>query len=847
MAKRKKKLPAPKAYAPAANAVNNLTAPNTQRYDDVYYEHHLGKVQSVTKGKESGSFLVSGSDRIWLRLQFTSPEVVRIQYALDELGPDFSYAIDPEFEPTKLSVKKSEDKKAFHLSSKVLKVSIAKKDGQLTIRELAGNKIVHQQAAPFQARTTLLKGLEQVRFQFKALKDEAFYGLGDKSGDTDLRGRQYENWCTDSFGYGNHSDALYRAIPFFYGLRRGMAYGCYLDNSYRTHFDFDSYKDDTVTVWADGGDFNYYFIYGPELDSVAKRYHELTGLPEMPPLWAMGFHQCRWSYYPESRVRELADEFREKQFPCDAIYLDIDYMDGYRCFTWNKEYFPNPKQLVKDLRKSNFHTVVMIDPGIRVDPDYHVYKTGIEKDVFCRRPDGRLMTGPVWPPNCVWPDYTKPEVRDWWGPLYKELYNKQGISGFWNDMNEPAVFKVHQMTFPEDVRHDYEGYGSDHAKAHNIYGMQMSRATYDGLKDLQPKKRPFLLCRASFSGGQRYAALWTGDNVASWEHLRLANSQCLRLSISGYSFVGTDIGGFVDEPTGELMVRWLQLGAFHPVMRVHSMGNNSDGAAEAEAEEVKKAEKLNRQDQEPWVYGEPYTTHAREAINLRYRLLPYLYTAFRQHLNTGRPLLRNLFFLDQQDPNCRKYGDQFMVGDDLLVCPVMKPKTRTMTIYLPKGEWYDYWTNKLHKGGQKVKLRIKPNQIPIFVRAGAVLPQVDSSPQSTAELLKTKALQLDIYAAAKGGSNLYLDAGEGYAYQEDGYQEIQYSFKLDASKGMAIKRKASGSYKTAFKRIQLNIHGFSKTVKSVKAGREKLAFSQKDGTLQCELPFDFRQLQLTFR
>ncbi|MEM7574974.1 MAG: TIM-barrel domain-containing protein, partial [Bacteroidota bacterium] len=456
-----------------------------------------------------------------------------------------------------------------------------------------------------------------------------------------------------------------------------------------------------------------------------------------------------------------------------------------------------------------------------------------------------LMTGPVWPPECVWPDYTKPEVRDWWGPLYKELYNQQGISGFWNDMNEPAVFKVHQMTFPEDVRHDYEGHGADHAKTHNIYGMQMSRATYDGLKALQPQKRPFLLCRASFSGGQRFAALWTGDNVASWEHLRLANSQCLRLSISGYSFVGTDIGGFVDEPTGELMVRWLQLAAFHPVMRVHSMGNNSDGAAEAEAEAVKKAERNNRQDQEPWVYGEPYTSHARAAIDLRYRLLPYLYSAFQQHLENGRPLLRNLFFLDQKDPNCRKYGDQFLVGDDLLVCPVMKPKARSMTVYLPKGEWYDYWTNNFQQGGQKIKLRLKADQIPIFVPGGSVLPQVDTTPQSTAELLQAKQLRMDVYYAKTGQSQLYLDQGEGYDYLENGSLQQSYSWTADA-KGLRLDCKSTGAFQPKFQQIEWHFHGLPKAVKQVKIGRKSLDFSQSDDQVVVQTAFELRKMTLEY-
>ncbi|MEM9931937.1 MAG: TIM-barrel domain-containing protein, partial [Bacteroidota bacterium] len=321
-------------------------------------------------------------------------------------------------------------------------------------------------------------------------------------------------------------------------------------------------------------------------------------------------------------------------------------MDGYRCFTWNDQHFPDPKQLIKDLRKQGFETVVMIDPGIRVDEAYETYTSGIKEDVFCRRVDGELMLGPVWPPLCVWPDYTRPEVREWWGKQYKKLYKTDGVSGFWNDMNEPAVFQVNSLTFPDGVMHDMDGSPRDHRAAHNIYGMQMSKATYDGLKELKPKVRPFVLTRATFSGGQRYAAVWTGDNIASWEHLRLANLQCQRLAISGFSFCGTDIGGFAEVPTGELLVRWLQLGIFHPLYRVHSMGNNVDGAAEAEADQIAEAERLNRLDQEPWAFGDPYTSLNRAAIELRYRLLPYLYTTFFDHTKNGTPFLRPLSFVD---------------------------------------------------------------------------------------------------------------------------------------------------------------------------------------------------------
>jgi alpha-glucosidase len=275
----------------------------------------------------------------------------------------------------------------------------------------------------------------------------------------------------------------------------------------------------TTTFWAEGGEMNYYFLYGPSLPQVSRAYARLTGTHELPPLWALGYHQCRWSYYPHSRVMEIADTFRELEIPCDAIYLDIDYMDGYRCFTWNREHFPDPKGLIDELRSKGFQTVLMIDPGIKEDPDYAVYQDGLEKNAFLRSPDGELAKGPVWPGFCAFPDFTDPEVRHWWGDLYTDLYQNLGVAGFWNDMNEPAVFHVHHKTLPDHVLHHYEGLLASHRKAHNIYGQQMNRASWEGFRRLQPEKRPYLLTRASYSGGQRFAAVWTGDNFSDWESL----------------------------------------------------------------------------------------------------------------------------------------------------------------------------------------------------------------------------------------------------------------------------------------------------------------------------------------
>jgi alpha-glucosidase len=331
------------------------------------------------------------------------------------------------------------------------------------------------------------------------------------------------------------------------------------------------------------------------------------------------------------------------------------------------------------------------------------------------------MIGQVWPGDSVYPDFTDPQVRAWFGSLYEKLYNENGVSGFWNDMNEPANFKVLDKTIPTDVRHNYENRGASHKKIHNVYGMQMTRATTEGLNKLQPEKRPFLLTRASYSGGQRYSAVWKGDNVANWAHLSIANRQTQRLNVSGFSFSGSDIGGFAEKCTGELMVRWLQLGAFHPFYRIHSAGNNAAGDALEDWETVAKAAAVDRLDQEPWSFGAPFTDLAKAAIELRYRLLPYLYTAFWRHVQDGTPILKPLNFVYQQDEQLRNVENEFLFGAHLLISPVVKKGQKQQTLRLPEGLWYDYETGAQYVGNQSVTIQTPLSKIPIFVAEGAVI------------------------------------------------------------------------------------------------------------------------------
>lgn len=813
----------------------------TDRYPDVHVELTPNKVKQVVQ--KNSAVIFHCENGLALKIIFLTNKIIRFKYArFGKFGKDFSYAIDPNFQPKETPYIFEEKKSKYILQTNSIICEVSKDNLAITIKDLKGT-IINQDTQGYYNRSSILNGVTDVKVTKKVQKEECFFGLGDKSCSLNLKGKKLQNWCTDSFGYSATTDPLYRAIPFYFGLHQGIGYGIFFDNTFRSHFDFDEKGRGEMSFAATGGEVDYYFIYGPELLKVAEKYTLLTGKPELPPMWSLGFHQCRWSYYPEKRVLEVAQEFRDRKIPCDAIYLDIDYMDGYRCFTWNKAYFPKPTKMISELRKEGFQTVVMIDPGIREDDDYHVYQQGVENNYFCRRTDGALMLGPVWPPNCGFPDFTNPEVRDWWGDLYEELYNENGVSGFWNDMNEPALFKVHHCTFPDEVLHHYEGQITNHAKAHNIYGLNMSKATTAGLKKLQPKKRPFLVTRATFSGGQRYAAVWTGDNIATWEHLQLGNRQCQRLSASGFSFVGTDIGGFFQYPDGELMVRWLQLGIFHPFYRVHSMGNNDDGSAEVDAEKVRARDMKNRLDQEPWAFGKNFTPAARAAIELRYQLLPYIYTTFWQYVQKGTPMIRSLSFYDQKDTNTLDKEIEFMFGDHLLVAPVTAPDLKKMKIYLPKGTWFDFWTGEKKEGGTTIKYKVTASTFPMFIKAGAAIPFYPIM-QYTGEK-KVEELTLKVFAGKNATNPIYEDAGEGYGYTEGAFSLRNFALSLEKNK-FQIDHTQKGNFKTGYQKIKLEIYGLGKDVQHCLVDGQGVDFVKKGKVLVVKVKSEFKEVQMVF-
>jgi alpha-glucosidase len=443
--------------------------------------------------------------------------------------------------------------------------------------------------------------------------------------------------------------------------------------------------------------------------------------------------------------------------------------------------------------------VVIVDPGIKVDPAYSAYQTGTASDVFLKYPSGKPFVGKVWPGDCEFPDFTSPKARTWWGENFKVLTDA-GVRGFWNDMNEPSVFDGPDKTVALDVVHYDHGLSTSHAKNHNTYGMLMTEATYDGVRNLRPAERPFVLTRASYAGGQRYAAAWTGDNESRWDNLEMALWMSLGISISGQPFIGSDIGGFMGSPSGELFARWLELGVFTPLMRGHSV--------------------INSPDKEPWAFGPKFEAVNRKTIDLRYEFLPYIYTVMHEASQTGMPAMRPICFEYPNDPAFIWNEDEFMFGENLLVAPVLWEADTTRQLRLPVGEWYNYWTNQKYEGGRNIEVAAPIDRLPMFVKAGSTIPTqqiVQYSDQSPID-----PLTLTVYPAHSSSSDYYEDDGVSFDYLRGVY--LHRSFEQERTKKQTILRitKAEGTYTPPDRSLVVRFVDISAEPRSVTVSGETL-------------------------
>ena len=732
-----------------------------------------GDVRSVARQADGVVLTLTSGARV--AVTFRDIETVRIRLApTGTFERDLSYAVESKDRKT-VAAKVTETRDEIRVSSlNGTTVVVKRRPFLVTVLDAEGRTVVEDDPARPHSFDPDTGAVECSK---RRVEWETYYGLGEKAGATLSRDtQQFVVWNTDTYGYPRGLDPIYQSIGFYTALRQvkpppgagapaggdlapphTYAYGLFLDNTTRTYFDMGKTDPTRVTFGAASGELNYYvFTGGRERTpkAVLRDYTELTGRTPLPPLWALGNQQSRWSYYPESRVREVARGFRESKIPADVIYLDIDYMDGFRVFTWNRERFPDPRKLISDLRAQGFRVVLIIDPGIKVDPNYQAYREGQAGGHFVKTARGEELHASVWPGVCAFPDFTDARTREWFGSLYRQNLD-EGIAGFWNDMNEPGVFLSNETpkpdtyhhpmkTFPSDARHAGDGAPGTHARYHNVYGMQMARSTFEGLKRLRPDARPFVLTRAGYAGVQRYSAVWTGDNVASWDHLRLSIPMLLNMGVSGVPFVGSDVGGFSGNPSPELYARWLQAAALTPFLRSHSEAGSLP--------------------HEPYSYGDELTKVNRASIELRYRLLPYLYTLFREHTETGAPVMRPLWFEYPNDQRTYTIEDEYLVGRDLLVAPVVRESARKRGVYFPAGDdWVDWWTGKRYEGGRDAEVEAPLNRLPLFARAGAVIPRLAplETIQHTDEMSHT-SFSLVVVPGSDGVSSFYDDAGEGY-------------------------------------------------------------------------------------
>jgi alpha-glucosidase len=698
------------------------------------------------------------------RVTVIEPDVFRVRVCQKKFGPDKSWAIERKL-PERAETRSTEG--AFVLSEP---------DRSWILRDARHHEILKGSSIDFADARGIVK--------IDLGPRDRIFGLGETTGPMDKRGLRRELWNIDVLGHapGIHPGlrSLYVSIPFAIFLRDGRAVGVFWDNPARQIWDMGHAAPNECRIECDHGEINLYFFLGPTVQQILERFTLLTGRMPMPPRWALGYHQCRYSYESAERVLEIATNFRARQIPCDAIYLDIDHMDGYRVFTFGKT-FPNPKELTTTLAKNGFRTVAIVDPGVKNERKFPVLRRGVALDAFVKSASGkRDYLGKVWPGAARFPDFLSARVRKWWAREQQALH-RAGIAGIWNDMNEPADFALLSKTLPPDCQHRTDLGPAPHVQVHNVYGMQMARASREGAMEFNPGNRPFVISRAGYAGVQKSALIWTGDNSSTWEHLAESIPMLLNLSLSGVAFCGCDVGGFLENCTGELLARWTQAAALTPFFRNHS--------------------NTGTRSQEPWAFGEEVENVCRGAIQLRYQFMPYLYALFAQAARSGSPVMRPLFWHFQNDPQCTAAQDEFLLGESLLVAPVILPGARARSVYLPPGEWHEFWSAETHRGRKHILAEAPLHLLPLYVKAGAIIPFAPLA-QNTSEY-SSREITLQIWPGADGRFEFFDDDGE--SQKGPSYRRCIEFFDRDRG-GVIRFGKVEGSYRSGPKVWRILLH-----------------------------------------
>ena len=762
-------------------------SPLAVRAQDITALEPIGGMESFQRSEKTVTFRCRDGSQV--QLTILAPDLVRVRAAFRKAIParDHSWAIAKDNWTTpRWTVNESAE--AVTVATEEIEVVVRRSPLLIEFRDARTHQLINADERPmaYDAQGKLAgmmfdpKAGSFVAVSKKLGFDEHFYGLGEKAARLDKRRGFFVNWNSDTPGYTEGKDPIYQTIPFYLGLQRGAAYGIFFDNSYRSYFDFGRSSQQRAWFGAEGGEINYYFFHGPSIKKILGRYADLTGHMPLPPLWALGNQQSRWSYYPDTMVEEVARQYRERDLPLDVIHLDIDYMRGYRVFTFDQQRFPNPKALADKLGKQGIKLVTIVDPGVKHEPRasgsdqrYFVFEQGLEKNYFQRRSNGDLFVPRVWPGESVFVDYTLPEARRWWGDLHR-VYTDNGIAGIWTDMNEPSDFVDQTGKNQLDVVSYDEGEKTTHAKNRNTFALLMARATYEGLERLRPDQRPYVITRAAYAGIQRYATMWTGDTNSTWEALGLNIPMFTSLGLSGEPFVGSDVGGFIGRGNGELLVRSYQVSFLAPFCRNHKV--------------------IDGYDQEPWRFGKYYEDIIRKYLKLRYELLPFLYTTLEEAHRTGVPLFRPLLLNYQDDANTYNLDDQFMIGEDLLVAPILKPDVTRRLVYLPAGTWYDYWTNKKHTGGTMISVEAPLDTVPLFVRAGAMIPT--TVPRNYVRENPFDPITVNVYPDDRGlaAGSLYEDDGESPAYKRGMFLRTRMSARREGNGFVVTFDGAEGEY-----------------------------------------------------
>jgi alpha-glucosidase len=729
-------------------------------------------------------------ERAWVELQWLTADCLRVRLHVDGDFPvPFSYAVSKvEWPVVPIEVVEGEDALEVHSASMICR--IGKRPFRIGLETLEGELIcVDRVGMRWQPEGAI--GLSMAM-----MPDESCYGLGERAFGLNLRGKRLHLWNTDPGDYAWGTDPLYYSIPFYLGVHASAVYGLFWDNPCRGTADLGATTAGDLAFEAEGGELCYYLFAGKDVNTVLSRYTELTGRIKLPPLWALGYHQARFSYATQEAVIKLARDFRKHATPCDALYLDLHYMDGFRPFTWSFDRFSHFQRLVAELHKLDFKVVCVLHPAVKIDPQYSSYHDGIINNVFLKYPDDEMVSAASWPGTSHFPDFTHSGARDWWAGQLKRLL-ECGVDGLWNEMNEPTVLtESGAQDLPDSVVHDNDGLGAAHRESHNVYGMLMASASQDGLTRQRSQQRQWNITRAGFAGAQRYAVSWTGSNTSNWDHLRLSLSMTLNMGLSGAPMTGSNIGGYLGNADGELFTRWLQSSCLLPFFRA----NTAPGTLQ----------------HEPWAFGQPFEVINRVTIQLRYRLLPYLYSVVAQCKEFGWPVVRPLFMAEPDNPELRSVDDCYLLGDAILVAPVLEQGAVHRSAYLPVGQWYDYWTNDLLNGGQEIDITAPLERLPLFIRAGAVLPVWPEMQHTNRSRLDT--LTLRVYPG-NFETILYEDKGEGLDYEKGDYRWVYITSGWEESR-LIVDRRVAGKYDPGYEKIKLEVVGFDEEPMDVRVDRQ---------------------------